>query len=74
MATGKILREDYGLGYGRTREWPGYPDDLYDLQPVGASTNVVCANCGRPTGGLMFDAPSGTFVHRDCGPTNQSLR
>lgn len=71
---GKVLMEDYGIGYGRTRDWPAYPKDLYDLQPVCGSTNVVCVLCGRPTGGLRFDAPSGNFLHRDCGPINQSLR
>jgi hypothetical protein len=74
---GKFLREDYGPFFGRGHDWPSYPRDLHPLYPYGASTSVVCANCGRPAGGLRYDATSEQFVHRtkvDCGPANQSMR
>lgn len=74
---GKILREDYGKGSGRGSDWPSYPPDLNELCPIGASTSVVCAICGHPTGGLRFDTGSGEFFHRlqrECVPSTSSLR
>lgn len=61
---GKLLREDWGTAYGRGRDWPAYPKSLCALYALDDSTAVVCALCGRPTGGLRLDS-EGQFVHRD---------
>jgi len=63
--TGAHVNEDRGAWFGRTKQWPAIPQDLYNGSPPCSSTTVVCSECGSPWGGLMFDHDLGTFRHRE---------
>lgn len=69
VRAGKLVVEDAGVGYGRTRDWPAIPSGLCQVLPTYDSTTVVCAVCGSPYGGLRLVPGTGMFVHRseqDC--------
>lgn len=60
-----LVIEDHGINYGRTRDWPAIPKGLAHSIPVSGSTTIVCASCGSPYDGLVYDPVSDTFLHRN---------
>lgn len=60
----KFVTEDAGSDYGRTWNWPAIPEGLFSRLAASDSSTVVCALCGNPWGGLIYDPDTETFRHR----------
>lgn len=64
---GKRIPEDLN----RSLDWVSTPEGNSLAAPVSGSTDIVCHACRNPWGGLVYNAETDVFVHRDpieCSP------